>query len=269
MSSESIGENPSVVLRSNWLTVNGATLRADALKNSRSERLTVSAEELQSVLLLGRRAIVQGIEEFYSRHQPYASTRPSIWTVHLGTTAQTDGRNSKVFTERGYANGGVNTSIDEIQPRFHGHWNAIKEAGFLPEVRRTSGTEDGGSWLLLRKPSLNEVLHHWFGYPEEALNEVIATVVDEDKGVERRNLRIYRMLGERIVDKMPDRARSRMQIGQILSMAAIKSALGDKTGYEDEVDDAFTYADNDFQIDPSTIRAMENSTFELDHSNDK
>lgn len=51
------------------------------------------------------------------------------------------------------------------------------------------------------------------------------------------------------------------QVGLILSMAAIKSALGDKDGYEDEVDDALTYAHNDLSIDAGTVRAIENSTF--------
>jgi hypothetical protein len=263
---EAIGEHPSVGLRSNWLTVNDATLRADVLKNSQSERLTVSAEELQTVLLLGRTSLLQGIEDFYEdqvNKNPGATiVRPSIWTAQLGTTAQTDGRNSKVFTEKGYANGGVIQSSDEIQPGFHGHWNAVKEAGFLPEVRRTSGKQDGGSWLLLRKPLLSEVLHHWFNYPSDVLDNAIEIITDEeDKGIERRNLRMYRMLGERAVDRAPDTARSKQQIGLILSMVAIKSALGDKDGYEDEVDDALTYAHNDSSIDVSTVRAIENSAY--------
>lgn len=260
-----IGEHPSVSLRSNRLLVNDKALRADVLKDTGSEKIAVSPSELERVLLLGRISLLQGIEDFYDdqvKNLGSMIVRPSIWTAQLGTTAQTGGRDSKVFTEKGYANGGVIQSPDEIQPRFHGYWSAVREAGFLPEVRRTSGKQDGGSWLLLRKPSLGEVLHHWFNYPSQALDSAVEIIAnEEDKGIERRNLRMYRTLGEEAVDRAPDTARSRQQIGLILSMAAIKSALGDKDGYEDEVDDALIYANNDLSIDAGTVRAIENSTF--------
>jgi hypothetical protein len=263
---ESIGEHPSVGLRSNRLLVNDKALRADVLKDARSEKIAVSPSELERVLLLGRVSLLQGIEDFYEnqviKNPSLTIVRPSVWTAQLGTTAQTDGRDSKVFTEKGYANGGVIQLFDEIQPRFHGYWTAITNTGFLPEVRRTSGKQDGGSWLLLRKPSLGEVLHHWFNYPPEVLDEAIEVIANkEDVGLERRNLRWYRILREKGVDRAPDTARSRQQIGLLLSMAAIKSALGDKDGYEDEVDDALTYANNDPSIDVGTVRAIENSIF--------
>ena len=271
MSMKSLGEDATVGLRSNFLIVNGHSLRADVLKESKSESLTISPEALEKVLLMGRRAIVTGIENFYeqqvARHPDLTVQRPSIWTAKLGTTAQTDGSNSKVFTDKGYANGGINTSIDEVKPQFHAHWNAVVEAGFLPEVRRTSGARDGGSWLLLRKPTLPQVLEYWFGTPKDVFEDIINTISDNDNALERRNLRWYRMLREQAidaaVDTVPDTARSREQIGLILSMAAIKSALGDAVGYEDELEDAFTCMDNDTRMDASTIRAVENSTFDM------
>lgn len=267
MVSNTVGENPSVALRSNWLTVDDHTLRADVVKNSRSERTPVKPEELESVLLLGRRTILQGIEEFYAeqviKNPDLIIVRPSIWTAQLGTTAQTDGQNSRVFTAKGYANGGINSSADEIQPRFLGHWKAVESAGFLPEVRRTSTSRDGGSWLLLRKPTLEQVLHHWFGYEKDAIKDAVEVVTDVDKDAERRNLLNYRLRGEEAVDQAPQPLRSRVQIALILSMGAIKSALGDQPGYEEEIDDAFTYVDNDPSIDPGTVRAIENSTSEL------
>lgn len=52
-------------------------------------------------------------------------------------------------------------------------------------------------------------------------------------------------------------------------MGAIKLSLGNKEGYEEEVDDALTYADNDDNINISIVRAIENSTFELDQTGDE
>lgn len=268
MSIKSIGENPDITLRSNRLTVNRHTLCADVLKNLAIEKLAVSADDLEKILLLGRRSILQGVEEFYEQQvikNPAATvSRPSIWTAQLGNTTQTDGQKSKVITEQGYANRGVIASMDEIHSRFHPYWTSVRQAGFLPEVRRSTGKQDGGSWLLLRKPSIGEVLHYWFDESEIDLDSSIEAIADKDREVERRNLQLYRMLGEKAVDQVSDTLRSRKQIGLILSMAAIKSAIGDRSGYEEEVDDALTYADNDLCIDVSTVRAIENSTFEID-----
>jgi hypothetical protein len=265
MSLDLLGENTSVALQSNWLTVDNNTLRADVLKNSKSEKQTVSAPELETILLLGRHSILQGIEEFYeqtvAKNRGLDIVRPSIWTVQLGTTAQTDGVHSGVFTERGYANGGINKAINEIKPKFHTHWGAVIEAGFLPEVRRTSTGRDGGAWLLFRKPELNELLHYWFGYEKNFINGAVDAILDKDKAVQKSYLHSYRTIVEGVVDEEPNAGRSRAQIGLILSMAAIKSAIGDKEGYEQEASDALTYAHNDVSIDMSTVRAIENATF--------
>lgn len=269
MPERSIPENPTVSLRSNFLTVDDNTLRANVLRNSRSEKLTVSQRQLDRILLLGRHSILQGIEEFYEqqveRNPDAKIVRPSIFTAQLGTPAQTDGQASKVFTEQGYANGGVINSIQEIQQPFRGHWQSVRYVGFLPEVRRTSGSKDGGSWLLLRKPSLNDVLQHWLdqGWGVAHMNSLVERLQDKDKAKERYNLREYRMSREHIVDEASDHLRSREQISLILLMAAIKLGLGDKDGYYEEVDDALMYADNDPDIDERIVRAIENSTFEL------
>jgi len=265
MTERAFTENSTVSLRSNWLSVDGYALRANVLKDSRSEKTDVSPEQVTSMLLLGRQSILQGIEEFYDvqiiKNPSLTIVRPSIWTAQLGTTLQTDGRNSQVFTERGYANGGVNTSVDEIRPQFHDHWNAVKEAGFLPEVRRGSGGPNGGSWLLLRKPSLPEVLTHWFDEPADALTAAIDAISHDDKETERKRLRLYRMVREEAVDRTLDTVRPKEQVRLNLAMTAIKSALGDTAGYEDELEDALIYAHNNELISASTVRAIENSAF--------
>jgi len=258
-------EFPQISLRSNWLTVDRNTLRADVLKDSRNERTTISAEELEAILLLGRTSILNGIEDFYDEQRAKTPdltvVRPSIWTAQLGNTRQTEGVNSKVFTKQGYDNGGVLTSFREVRENFHGYWDAVEQAGFLPEVRRTSGGRDGGSWLLLRKPSLTQVMQHWFDIPGDRIIEYIASRnATEQVGV----LATLQTLTERDIDRLPDAMRSRRQILHILSTAAIKSTLGDIEGYEIEVDNALTYAAGDGNIDDSTIRAIENSTFSRD-----
>lgn len=265
MTERAITEISTISLYSNQLIVDGISLRADVLRESRNESTNVSAEQLTSILLLGRNAILEGIETFYEaqtiKNARLTIVRPSIWTAKLGTTAQTDGQNSKVFTERGYANGGINKSIDEIQPRFHEHWNAIKEAGFLPEVRRTSIGQSGGAWLLLRKPTLPEVLTHWFDEPADALPAAIDAISHDDKETERKRLRLYRMVREEAVDRTLDTVRPKEQVRLNLAMTAIKSALGDTAGYEDELEDALIYAHNNELISASTVRAIENSAF--------
>lgn len=93
-----------------------------ALRDQGLNKLTVSSNELERVILLGRRPILQGIEEFYEKqalkNPDLSVTRPSIWTTQFGTTVQTDGKNSKIFTEKGYANGGIITSKEEAGHSF-------------------------------------------------------------------------------------------------------------------------------------------------------
>jgi hypothetical protein len=147
-----MNEKISVTVRSNFLRVNRRELWADVLDQPIDvNREPVDAARLELILKLGRITILEGIERFYEKHASgLGAKRPSIWTAHLGSLEQTEGRNSQVFTQAGYDNGGIIGSIDEIQDKFHGHWQAVEAAGFLPEVRRTFGKEDGGAWLLLR-----------------------------------------------------------------------------------------------------------------------
>lgn len=270
MLSKSTGEGLAIAVKSNWLTVNGSSLRADVLTDATADKLTVSSDELLRILLLGRRTILQAVEVFYEqqvlKNPDLTVGRASVFTAQLGTEAQTDGKDSEVFTEKGYDNGGVNSAPDEIQPRFRDYWHAVRHAGFVPEVRRTSGSANGGSWLALRKPSLDDVLVDWFDQRRGMPARVVDRVKDESEAEQRRLLLEYRIMSEEKNERQPDAQHSRAQIGLILSMAAIKLALEDTHGYEVEIDDALTFADNDATIEDGAVRAIENSTFEMTES---
>jgi len=256
-------ENTVVGLNSNWLTVNGQYLHAD----THSEKLSISNENLSRILILGRRVILEGIET-----QFVGDVRPSIWTAQFGTPAASEGQGNKVFTEIGTGNGGVITGRHEIKPVYHPYWDAALNAGFLPEVRRVSGSEKGGAWLLIRKPTLLEVAKNWLRWDETKAGVEIrqnATLQQKENTLSERDrrdaLRVYRAVGEASVDRVSNSGdqnmRSRQQIGLLLGVAAMRYALRDIDGYAQEVDDAFEYADNDPSIDDPVIRAMENSTF--------
>lgn len=262
----------TITLRSNFLTVNGNELRADVLKNSASERTTISPDELYRILILGRISILDGIESFYeqmiARNPGLTIVRPPVLTAHLGTTTQTEGRSSQVLTEKGYDNGtGIHRGTDELHDRFHEHWLAVKEAGFIPEVRQTSGKKDGGSWLALRKPTLREVTMNWFERyaPSEEEYDQLINIVTQDEGIEERKKALTRVraMGEKAIDLSYDQPehRSNAQITQLLVMAALKETAGDTSGSKEEVEDAATYAYNNASTPDSTVLAIENSQY--------
>ena len=256
-------ENTVVALNSNWLTVNGQYLHAD----TRSEKLSISDENLSRILILGRRVILEGIEA-----QFVGDVRPSIWTAQLGTQAASEGESNKVFSGIGTYNGGVITERYEIKNPYHPYWDAVMNAGFLPEVRRVSGKEKGGAWLLVRKPTLLEVANNWLRWDETKAGVEIrrnATLQQKENTLSERDrrdaLRVYRTVAEARVERVSDNddpnIRSRQQIGLLLGVAAMRYDLHDMDGYAREVDDAFEYADNEQSVGDAVIRAMENSTF--------
>ncbi len=148
------------VIHQNIFTDDGRTLWADVLKppfrnySTRFEK--VSPDQLESILKVGRVGIHNAIEAFYLEQytkltpKGYTVVRPSIWVAQLGGPKQTDGRDSKVYTEKGYKNGGIHYDKDEQQEAFWPHWEAVEHAGFTPHVRSTYGGAAAGAWLLLR-----------------------------------------------------------------------------------------------------------------------
>lgn len=265
---EPIDKFPEIHLHQNWLRVNDQSLWADVLKQGRDDKLEISATELERVLKLGRQAIVAGIEEIYSltkiKNPTLTVERPSVFTAQLGMPRQSDGSNSRVFTQKGYANGGNILERDEIQDKFHPHWDAVIKAGFVPEVRRTSGVRDGGAWLLLRKPTFDDVLRHWLNYEEPVENSVIQQQAAEGR-LNIAAIRAYRENGERAIETYTptyDIARhDRQQIGLILAVGALKLSVDNWYGYRDEVEDALTYAENRKHINPSVALAIENAAY--------
>lgn len=259
----------NVGLQSNFLRVNDQTLRADVLRRAESEKLPVNAEQLERMLKLGRFTILEGIEDFYEKTQAANPTltveRPSIFTAQLGTTAQTDGRKGRVFTDKGYDNGGIITSIEEIKEPFHGHWNAVKAAGFVPEVRRTSGKEDGGSWLLLRRPTIANVLKDWLDYQESpdaiaTRNDIVEKADEDSPELQKQKLRLYRALGSEAIVSMEasndiDSIR-RQYIGLELAMGVLRGFANDWEGSDESYDDALLYARGDERLDENTENVL-------------
>lgn len=131
-----LSSNPEFRIQSNFLYVDGRMLRTTVLDIPESAERPVSPEEFKRILSLGQKSIFSA--EFFR-----------LWTIRLGDTGQTDGRNSEVYTAAGYAeNSGVLHSVDQITEPFRDYWRAIESAGYTPEVRSTSG-DLGGSWMLL------------------------------------------------------------------------------------------------------------------------
>jgi len=266
MSGELPSEQPIITLQYERLAVNGQVLRANVLRGDGSDALKISPEDLESILVPARRPILRVIEDYYEQTQlnnpDLHIVRPSIWTAHLASTKQSEGQSNRVFTELGYRNGGVHTLRDELQPDFHGYWDAVRNAGFMPEVRLDATKPYAGPWLLLRKPTLDEVALHWFDFPSDAAASA-TQIKDDDMRIEAHNLRQQHLSGEAIVDRAPNEHRSRLEMGLILSMAAIKASMGDQAAYSRDIDDVFEYLDADQTIDISATRAVENATFEF------
>lgn len=265
--------SPTIDVRANWLHVNSHTLRADILPSNKALGLEVDPEELRAIIDLGRYAILDGIEAFYKRTKqanPGSTVvHPSIWTAQLGTSEQTDGVKTRVFTPKGYENGGVIEARDELQEPFRAFWDAVLAEGFLPEVRRTSGALLGGAWLALRRPTLAQVSEYWLDDPN------VMPLLDPDNlKPTAEGLREFQEYSELLIDmrdgtlqsvnaSAQERAstRSRLQISALLASAAYKhtTLLGE---YGEDMEDAVTYATYTDNLAPGTVLAIEQAVFE-------
>lgn len=270
-----MSNNPEISLISNFVAVDGKKLRTDILRMD-SEKMPVSPDDLRSTIVLGRGVINEFIQTTYDRTRKANPTSkifpPTVWAAQMGTAEQTDGETSQVFTEKGRKNGGIRKDIEEVQRPFYRHWSAIEKAGYMPEAFKISTKADSGGWLLLRKPTILEVAHHWFGHQENTVQQVVREEVQsrdmstpEARDLSSQNIRLYRVAGEKAIDLYSDSngdmLRADQQIGLGLAVAALRLYAGDQERYEESVDDAINYADNIPSIHESAILAIRNSVY--------
>ncbi len=137
----------------NVLVVNDLPLWADVLPVPEDlERCVVSPSELGAILHMGGAAIRGALDERYEHNVKELAPkgykvdrRPSLVVAQL---SDIDTTRREVYTEKGWQNGGVHYDRDELHDPFRGHWGAVSEAGFYPNVRVMSGA-NAGVWLLL------------------------------------------------------------------------------------------------------------------------
>lgn len=255
--------NLGISLRENWLELDGRKLKSSDPRFNAPEKLSVTPEGLRAILDIGTPEILPAVEAFYERTRlanPKSTVvRPSVFTAHLGTAEM----ENLLLTHRGQHNGGNITERNELSYLATRYWDAVHMMGFQPELRRTSGQCNGGLWILLRRPSLLQVNSEWLGTPFE-----LPEVNPDDNA--RRVLGEYADRLAEIADSVDDVMiyrdepveqrqyyRSRLQIGRIIAISALKISL--HTGEpEDDIEDALDYARNDPTIGDDIERAIRN-----------
>jgi len=242
--------NPSFEIRSgNWLTVDGKTLRANALEETADSETyrTVSVDELHEILTLGRGAILHAIDALYVKTRqknPIGSVlKPSIFVAHLSQPTQA----IDTFTQEGLANRtNVFNDPTELQPRFRPFWEAVKQSGFTAEARRMGQSE--GSWLLARKPDTTHVLRQLNFKESEAMCDIRQTLIDLPTSEHIPHLAAYQRVGEEEIDRTDNndpQKRARDQILLMLAVTKIKDVSGhDPSLVKEELLDALDYAAN-------------------------
>jgi hypothetical protein len=125
--------------------------------NGEQLTLPLDPEKLQTILGLGRNAIIQSILatfiETKQRHPDLTVSPPPLFVIRFGTQSQ----EKRIFTPKGLDNNtSIHTQIDELKEKYHPYWRAVGNAGFRPEVRSNlTGPSVGGIWLMLHKLQSN------------------------------------------------------------------------------------------------------------------
>lgn len=152
------------IINDNNLRYDGKILWADVLpipyrSARKAEYMSISPADLEIMLHYGEAFVRAALQNFYCKQKAalepkgYTVERPSLFVAKLGSSNQTDGQASDVYSAMGYANGGIHWNIDEQHPAFASHWHAVENAGFYPHVRGTISPKrlgDGGAFLMLR-----------------------------------------------------------------------------------------------------------------------
>ncbi|HET8689872.1 MAG TPA: hypothetical protein VFL81_00310 [Candidatus Saccharimonadales bacterium] len=243
----------NITVRNNSLLVNGEAL---SLKET-------SPDKLREALELGRRAIISGIEDFYSKTKlanPEATVvRPSVLSMQItdkSTTKQQDARFLSFYGLTNQTN--VHRHVIEVKSRLEPYWEATEAAGFTPEIRNRLGGR--AMWLALRNPETDpapvgglDSLPQALGFLEPGKAVELKPAMREawigsDEATYRDLLSKYQELGEERVDQeagVPGEApRQLRQIGLIIATANTKLAVqGPGSGdYLDILQEAEEYA---------------------------
>ena len=132
----------SISVYKNWLLVNDRYLTPE-----------LGPVGLQTVLKVGRMAIIAGIDQYYEFlkqfNQDVFLSRPPIFTMRLGTSLQMEG----ILSKAGLANHDhVHTDPSDLKPNYQPYWQAVADSGFTPEAQSfVPGPSRGGVWLMLRE----------------------------------------------------------------------------------------------------------------------
>lgn len=108
-----------------------------------------TANDLSYVIAsIGREAIVRSIEANYAhaieQNPDTTVSRPSVHAITLGSDRRT------VLTSFGQHNRtSLSRSVIELQPAFRSYWQTVLDNGFMPEVRRFTGSQTHETIALL------------------------------------------------------------------------------------------------------------------------
>lgn len=111
------------------------------------ERYVIAtSNELYTLLRVGGTAIRYAITELHEHNKELHGdniARPSILLAQMAVHEQAERAKGLVYTEKGWAKGGVRAERDDLREPFREYWDAAEEAGFYPVVHVLSGEGRG------------------------------------------------------------------------------------------------------------------------------
>jgi hypothetical protein len=259
------------------LKTNRQNLRADVIPTNVKSFRSISSENFTGIISarINREVINSYIDTTRNAQlqakPSYTIGQPFIYAAQLGTSKEAEGRTtSQVFTEEGWLSASPRVRHDQLREGFVGHWNAVRMAGYVPEVQRLDYIRRDGQWLTLRKPSIPEVAEDWFGYVDDPERkdkklEVIEQHISQpwDHEATRKAIIAYRIIGERAITarNYNVETQANQQVGLLLAVAALRNFVGDENGYIEEAESAIELVHHTDSVDVSAYRALHNSTY--------